>query len=61
MPSACIQVSTHLLQIVTALMAGDLDEAASALGDRLAVPMAVVETLAARALSRMLDVKEDKT
>jgi DNA-binding GntR family transcriptional regulator len=53
-------VDQHLY-IVTALIAGDLDEAATALGEHLAESMAVVETLAARALSRMLDRKEDRT
>ena len=53
-------VEQHL-HIVTALIAGDLDEAATALGDHLAESMSVVETLAARALSRMLDCKEDRT
>jgi DNA-binding GntR family transcriptional regulator len=52
-------VEQHL-HIVTALIAGDLDEAASGLGDHLDESMAVVETLAARALARMLDRKEDR-
>jgi DNA-binding GntR family transcriptional regulator len=53
-------VEQHLL-IVTALIAGDLDEAATALGDHLDESMSVVETLAARALARMLERKEDRT
>jgi DNA-binding GntR family transcriptional regulator len=48
------------LHIVTALLAGDLEEAATALSDHLAESMSVVETLAARALSRMLDREEDR-
>jgi DNA-binding GntR family transcriptional regulator len=51
-------VEQHL-HIVAALVAGDLDEAARALGEHLAESMSVVETLAARALSRMLEARED--
>lgn len=51
-------VEQHL-QIVTALINHDLEGAATALADHLAESMSVVETLAARALSRMLD-KEDR-
>ncbi len=53
-------VDQHL-HIVTALIAGDLDEAATALGEHLEESVSVVETLAARALSRMLEAKEDRT
>lgn len=53
-------VEQHL-QIVCALIAGDLDGAATAMGDHLAESVSVVETLAARALSRMLDGKEDRS
>jgi DNA-binding GntR family transcriptional regulator len=52
-------VGQHLA-IVTALLAGDLSEAATALGDHLTESMAVVETLANLALARMLDRKEDR-
>jgi DNA-binding GntR family transcriptional regulator len=52
-------VEQHL-HIVTALIAGDLDEGATALGNHLDESMSVVETLAARALARMLDRKEDR-
>jgi DNA-binding GntR family transcriptional regulator len=52
-------VEQHL-HIVNALIAGDIDEACAALGEHLAESMAVVETLAARALSRMLEAKEDR-
>jgi DNA-binding GntR family transcriptional regulator len=52
-------VEQHLA-IVTALIAGDLDGAALALAHHLGESMAVVETLATRALSRMLDRKEDR-
>lgn len=51
---------TQHLAIVRALVAGDLDRAADAMSGHLAESMAVVETLAARALSRMLDRKEDR-
>ncbi|MDP9074224.1 MAG: GntR family transcriptional regulator [Actinomycetota bacterium] len=53
-------VDQHL-HIVNAVMAGDLDEAAATLVEHLAESMSVVETLAARALSRMLERKEDRT
>jgi DNA-binding GntR family transcriptional regulator len=53
-------VDQHL-HIVTALIDGDLDGAAAALTHHLTESMSVVETLAARALSRMLDRKEDRT
>ena len=52
-------VSQHL-HIVTALIEGDLEEAATALESHLAESMAVVETLAARALDRMLAPEEDR-
>lgn len=52
-------VDQHLA-IVTALLAGDLSEAATALGDHLTESMAVVETLANLALARMLDRKENR-
>jgi DNA-binding GntR family transcriptional regulator len=48
------------LAIVTALLAGDREAAAHALADHLGESMAVVETLANRALARMLDSKEDR-
>ncbi len=51
-------VEQHL-DIVTALINRDLDGAATALANHLAESMSVVETLASRALSRMLD-KEDR-
>lgn len=43
------------LAIVSALIDGDLDRAAAGMGEHLAESMSVVETLAARALERMLD------
>jgi DNA-binding GntR family transcriptional regulator len=52
-------VEQHL-HIVTALIDGDLDEAAHALGAHLAESMSVVETLAAWALARMLEPEEDQ-
>jgi DNA-binding GntR family transcriptional regulator len=52
-------VEQHLA-IVTALLSGDLSEAATALADHLTESMAVVETLANLALARMLDRKEDR-
>jgi DNA-binding GntR family transcriptional regulator len=52
-------VEQHL-NIVTALIHRDLDGAATALAEHLAESMSVVETLASRALSRMLD-KEDRS
>jgi DNA-binding GntR family transcriptional regulator len=52
-------VEQHL-HIVMALIAGDLDEGATALGDHLDESMSVVETLAARAVARMLDRQEDR-
>lgn len=48
------------LAIVEKLIAGDLDQAANRLADHLAESMSVVETLAARALARMLDSEEDR-
>jgi DNA-binding GntR family transcriptional regulator len=51
-------VEQHL-NIVTALINRDLDGAATALAEHLAESMSVVETLASRALARMLD-KEDR-
>jgi len=51
-------VAQHV-QIVTALIDGDLDGAAAALSHHLSESMSVVETLAARALSRMLDRTEE--
>lgn len=48
------------LAIVTALIDSDLDRAADAMGEHLAESMSVVETLAARAVERMLDRKEDR-
>ncbi len=52
-------VEQHL-HIVTTLIAGELDEGATALGDHLDESMSVVETLAARAVARMLDRQEDR-
>jgi len=52
-------VSQHLA-IVRALIATDLDLAATRMAGHLAESMSVVETLAARALSRMLDSEETK-
>jgi DNA-binding GntR family transcriptional regulator len=46
--------------IVSALISGDLEQAADTLTHHLSESMAVVETLATRALSRMLESKEDK-
>ncbi|MDQ6614927.1 MAG: GntR family transcriptional regulator [Actinomycetota bacterium] len=52
-------VDQHL-HIVTALIDGDIEQAAAAMAGHLAESIAVVETLAARALARMLDRKEDR-
>lgn len=52
-------VEQHLT-IVSALIDGDLDRAAYALDRHLSESASVVETLASRALSRMLDRKEDQ-
>ncbi|HEX3541335.1 MAG TPA: GntR family transcriptional regulator [Acidimicrobiales bacterium] len=52
---------TQHLAIVTALLDGDREAAADALAHHLGESMAVVETLASRALARMLDRKEDRT
>jgi DNA-binding GntR family transcriptional regulator len=51
-------VEQHL-QIVTTLLKGEVEDAATALCSHLAESMAFVETLAARALARMLEHEEE--
>lgn len=53
-PRMMATVEQHLT-IVTALLEGDVDRAAGALSHHVGESMAVVETLATRALSRMLE------
>jgi DNA-binding GntR family transcriptional regulator len=53
-------VDQHL-RIVTSLIEGDIDGATAELSHHLSESMSVVETLAARALSRMLENREDRT
>ncbi|HEX3425398.1 MAG TPA: GntR family transcriptional regulator [Acidimicrobiales bacterium] len=53
-------VDQHL-HIVTALLDEDLEGATAALTNHLSESMAIVETLAARALARMLERREERT